>query len=484
MSVGILWFRRDLRLQDNPALCAAAAAHDHVIYVYIHAPREDAAWTIGAASRWWLHHSLTALDQDVRRRGSFLQLRRGASRTHLLRLAQSTGATAVYWNRLYEPAAIARDGKVERALARHAIAVQTFNANLWFEPSAITTKQGGPYRVFTPFWRTARALLKVDPPLPAPRRIATLAPEHSGEAQNVTLEALRLLPRRDWAGAFGRNWQPGEHGARLRLKNFCSEALLDYAHDRDRPDHAGTSRLSPHLHFGEVSPRQIAWMLESFACDRTARARNAMEPFLRELGWREFSHHLLFHTPSSAEHDLNPRFAAFDWHASDATNFTRWQRGRTGIPIVDAGMRQLWVTGWMHNRVRMLVASFLTKNMRMHWLHGARWFWDTLVDADLANNTQGWQWTAGTGADAAPYFRIFNPVTQGQRFDPDGTYVRRWVPELQALPNAMIHAPWLDPDALRRCGYPEPMVDLAQSRDAALVAYRTLSSPIQPGDER
>ncbi|MDC8015196.1 cryptochrome/photolyase family protein [Tahibacter soli] len=472
MSTAIVWFRRDLRLADNPALDAALAAHARVLPLYIHAPDEEAPWEPGAASRWWLHHSLAALADDLARRGARLHIARGASLDVLQALAHATGADAVYWNRLYEPAIVARDKRVKHELRAQGTAAHSHNGAMFAEPWEIETGQGGPYRVFTPYWRKLRATLEPRTPLPAPARID--APALAG---SLALDALGLLPRIPWDTGFHENWTPGEAGAHAALADFCGDGLVDYATDRDRPDLPGTSRLSPHLHFGEISPRQIHWQLDAYARDaggRTQGLRAAAEPYLRELGWRDFSLHLLYHFPHTPERNLNPAFDAFPWAPRDDDALAAWRRGRTGVPIVDAGMRELWHTGWMHNRVRMVVASFLTKNLRQHWSHGARWFWDTLVDADLANNTQGWQWTAGTGADASPYFRIFNPVSQGERFDPDGSYVRRWVPELARFPAKLVHEPWKDATLLARSGYPEPVVDLKESREAALEAYQAM----------
>jgi deoxyribodipyrimidine photo-lyase len=461
MNTALVWFRRDLRLADNPALSAALAAHERIVPVYVHAPHEEAPWSPGAASRWWLHRSLAALDRDLRSRGSALHVHEGESLATLRDLAAATGARAVYWNRVYEPAAIARDVDVKQALRDAGIDAKSFNAALLCEPWEIATASNAPYRVFTPYWRNLRARLLPRPPLPAPKRIPTAI------AAMSTIDALGLLPRIRWDAGFDAAWRPGEAGAEAALQRFLDEAIGDYAAARDVPSTAGTSRLSQHLHFCEISPLRIAWELEHARGD-------GKENYLRELGWRAFSHHLLFHFPDSTEHNLNPAFDRYPWARTAPLQLRRWQQGRTGIPIVDAGMRELWTTGWMHNRVRMLVASFLTKNLRQHWLHGARWFWDTLVDADLANNTQGWQWTAGTGVDAAPYFRIFNPVTQGERFDADGDYVRRWVPELARFDARSIHRPWTDSAALRRSGYPPPLIDLAASRVAALAGYESV----------
>ncbi len=470
MSTAILWLRRDLRLADNPALHAALAARARVLPVYIHAPEEEAPWQPGAASRWWLHHSLAALDADLRARGAVLHITRGPSLTALLRLIAGSGADAVYWSRQYEPAALARDRGIKDALRAHAIAAHSSNAALLFEPWQVATGEGAPYRVFTPFWRAVGARLRPVDPLPAPARIAGGAVPGS-----LALADLGLLPRIRWDAGMRDTWRPGEAGAQGLLDDFLDVAVGAYQARRDVPAAAGTSRLSPHLHFGEIGPRQILSRLCARAGGHGACLAHAgIAHFLRELGWREFSHHLLYHFPHTAQQNLNAQFDAFPWREPDTEILRRWQRGRTGIPIVDAGMRELWHTGWMHNRVRMIVASLLTKNLRTHWLHGARWFWDTLVDADLANNTLGWQWSAGCGADAAPYFRIFSPVAQSARFDAAGAYIRRWVPELRAAEPPLLIEPWRDTALLARSGYPPPVVDLAASRGDALAAYRQM----------
>ena len=461
MTYALVWLRRDLRLADNAALHAALQAGYVPVPVYIHAPEEEAPWAPGAATRWWLHHSLAALDAGLRALGSALVVRTGDSGAELDRLLEETGAQAVYWNRLYDPAITRRDSTIKEALRSRGIRVESYAGHLIAEPWQIRNGSGEPYRVFTPFWRTLKGQWPLPEPLPAPNAL----PAHG--FCGCALEALQLLPRIDWDQGLHATFTPGAERAREMLDRFVEAALEDYAHGRDRPDKQGTSSLSPHLHFGEISPRQIAQRLRG----ATPGQRELAEPFLRELGWRDFSHHLLFHFPHTSEEPLQASFAEFPWAEVDPVKLAAWQRGRTGIPIVDAGMRQLWTTGWMHNRVRMIVASLLTKNLRYHWLNGARWFWDTLVDADLANNTQGWQWSAGTGADAAPYFRIFNPVTQGERFDPLGAYVKRYVPELAHLPAEHIHQPW-SVGGVR--GYPKPIVDLKGSREAALAAYTAL----------
>jgi deoxyribodipyrimidine photo-lyase len=461
MRVGLVWFRRDLRLADNAALRAALDACDRIVPVYIHAPDEEKPWQPGGASRWWLQRSLTALDADLATRGAGLHVRRGASLRTLRALIRETRAEAVFWNRLYDPAIVARDRTIEHALREDGIEAHSFGGALLFEPWELATAQGTPYKVFTPFWRQARAKLETRPPASTPRKIGS-----TRVAGGVSIDSLGLQPKIRWDEGLDRAWTPGEAGARKRLRAFVADAIGDYRTRRDFPAAPGTSRLSPHLHFGEITPMQVAW-----AIGEAKRNEGSRESYLRELGWREFSQHLLYHFPESANANLNPKFDHFAWARKAPAQIEAWRRGMTGIPIVDAGMRELWTTGWMHNRARMLVASLLTKNLRQHWLEGARWFWDTLVDADLANNTQGWQWTAGTGADAAPYFRIFNPVTQGERFDPDGAYVRAWVPELKAFAGKSIHRPWDDPQRFAASGYPEPIVDLAATREAALAAY-------------
>lgn len=477
MSVAIVWLRRDLRLEDNPALNVALDRHDAVVPLYIHAPEEEAPWSPGAASRWWLHYSLVALDASLRQRGASLHVARGPSLSTLESLIEASGANAVYWNRCYEPAMLARDRDIKQRLRARDIEARSFNSALLFEPWEVATAQGTPYRVFTPFWRKASARLDVVNCLSAPVHIAA-----QRIAGSLPLHTLDLLPRVHWDAGMAEHWHPGEQGAASLLARFIEQALRGYSDYRDVPSDQGTSRLSPHLHFGEIGPRQILAALAGHVGNHRACCASAtIAPYVRELGWREFSYHLLFHFPKSPERNLNLAFDRFAWADPDAERLARWQRGCTGIPIVDAGMRELWHTGWMHNRVRMLVASLLTKNLRMHWLHGARWFWDTLVDADLANNTQGWQWTAGTGADAAPYFRIFSPVAQSGKFDPHGAYVRRWVPELASVPAPALFEPWKDEALLRRTGYPAPLVDLAASRVEALDAYQTMREAATPG---
>lgn len=466
MSTAIVWFRRDLRLRDNPALQAALEAGHEVVPVYIHAPQEEGAWAPGAASEAWLHRSLQQLDAQLRAVGSALILRSGDSMAQLQALIAESGAEAVYWNRKYEPATQPRDAAIKRGLREQGVQVESHNGYLLFEPWELATLQGGPYKVFTPFWRNALTRWRLPELSEAPRKLSS--PKVSG----VHLQALALQPRLGWDSGFWEHWQPGEAGAQEALEVFAEGALNGYREQRDLPDRTGTSLLSPHLHFGEIAPWRIAHTLEAM---RSAGRDADIDGYLRQLGWREFSCHLLHHFPQTSDVNLNPRFERFAWEPAQPAMLEAWQQGRTGIPIVDAGMRELWATGYMHNRVRMLVGSFLCKHMRMHWKEGARWFWDTLVDADLANNSMGWQWIAGTGADAAPYFRVFNPVTQAQKFDPQARYISRWVPELAALPLKARFAPWQFPQLLAEHApsYPtQPLVDLAKGRDEALAAYQ------------
>lgn len=414
MPAAIVWFRQDLRLADNPALHAALRSRGAVIPVYIRAPHEEGHWRPGAASRWWLHHALNDLDAQLRRRGSRLIVRAGDSLTVLKELVQATGAERVVWNRRYEPAAVERDSHVESELTATGVQVEICNGSLLFDPHAIRTRTGGPFQVFTPFWNACMGLEHPGEALPAPRNLP--APKRWPSSFGV--EKLALLPGISWADEIAQTWVPGEQAGLSRLKAFCRKGLSNYAALRNRPDTDGTSRLSPYLHWGHISPRQV-WHAASGA---------GGEEFLRQIGWREFAHYLLVHFPHTTDASLRPTFEGVRWSRDDRL-LKAWQRGRTGYPLVDAGMRQLWRTGWMHNRVRMVVASFLVKHLLFPWQAGARWFWDTLVDADLANNTLGWQWSAGCGADAAPYFRVFNPAAQAEKFDTEGKYVRRWVPE-------------------------------------------------------
>ncbi len=469
MPTAVIWFRNDLRLDDNPAVQAALARGFCLLPVYVHAPGEEGDWAPGAASNAWRAQSLVALDAALQARGNRLHCARGDSLELLRGIAKASGAEAVLWNRRYEPAIEARDAAIKRGLRADGMHAESFNGSLLREPWDVQTQQGDPYRVFTAYWKTAASTRGALRTSTAPRVLP--APD-TPMLRALGPQSLPLLPDSRWDAGFHVEAAPGEAGAIRALRRFIDTGLADYAQARDVPGRAGTSRLSPHLHFGEISVQRVVAEVEASNAPPAAIAA-----FVRELGWREFAYHLMHHFPHTVERNLNPRFDDLQWAKPAPGLLAAWQQGRTGIPIIDAGMRQLWHAGWVHNRVRMLVASLLTKNLRMHWSLGARWFWDTLVDADLASNTLGWQWVAGTGADAAPYFRIFNPVLQAQRFDADGAYVRRWLPELAGLPDAALYAPWKQPALLRQHAprYPrEPVVDLAASREMALAAYQAL----------
>jgi deoxyribodipyrimidine photo-lyase len=451
----LVWFRRDLRLGDHPAL-VTAAARGAVVPVFIWAPDEDGAWPPGGASRWWSHHALASLQQSLEARGSRLILRRGPSLPALLALAKETGARRVHFSPLLEPAAAARDERVAEGLRARGLEVERHGSALLFEPGTIRSAAGTPFAVFTAFWRACLAAPPPAAPLPAPARLVAPARWPT----SVALEALELDPRHPWTAGLARTWQPGEKQALVRLRALVRHRLARYEVDRDLPALDGTSTLSPYLHHGEVGPRQIWQALRDGGAGAPA--------FRRELGWREFAHHVLARLPSLPEVPCRPEFLRFAWQ-HDPGLLRAWQQGRTGYPLVDAGMRQLWTTGWMHNRVRMVVASFLVKHLLLPWQEGERWFWDTLVDADLANNALNWQWVAGTGVDPAPYFRIFNPVIQSRKFDPGGRYIRAWVPELAGLSDREIHEPWKV-----AAKYPEPVVEHRFARARALALFAEL----------
>jgi deoxyribodipyrimidine photo-lyase len=470
----LVWFRQDLRIADNPALAAAGETGDAVVPVYLFAPAEEGVWAPGGASRWWLHHSLKCLGDDLARLGSRLVLRRGEDSLGMLAdLARECGADRILWNRRYEPASIARDRRVKAELRERGLVTESFNGALLHEPWTVKTKAGGPFQVFTPFWRHCKAA--GDPPEPLPPPAVLPAPQRW--PSTAALADLDLLPRPDWAGGLHAAWTPGSASAHAALDGFLAGSLETYPTLRNQPGVRGTSRLSPHLHFGEIGPREIWHATRRFATADGPAGNWRDSAFLTEVGWREFAHHLLYHFPQTPEQPLRAGHTRIAWR-HDPAALRRWSRGATGHPIVDAGMRELWHTGWMHNRVRMIAGSFLIKDLLINWTEGARWFWDTLVDADLASNTLGWQWVAGSGADAAPFFRIFNPTSQARKFDPDGTYIRRWVPELARLPAEWIHQPWAAPEALLRAAgvrlgehYPERVVDHDGARRAALEAF-------------
>ena len=473
VSPCVVWFRDDLRLSDHPALHAAVRTGAPVICLYVLDEASNAQLRLlGGAARWWLAQSLRALQASLKSVGATLVLRRGPAAKVIAGLAREAGAGAVFWNEIAQ--APHRDVAGEVATALNAIGVtsQGFPGDLLATPLSIRNKEGRGLRVFTPFWRRVQSSADPPKPLPAPSTLGP-APDIASDA----LETWRLEPTRpDWAGGLRRRWQPGEKSAQARLNAFLERGVAGYSLQRDRPGRDGTSALSPHLRFGEISPRQV-WHAARFAAAGRPALAGDIDKFLSELGWREFCRHLLFDVPELATRNLQPAFDAFPWQRDDKALMS-WQRGQTGYPIVDAGMRELWHTGVMHNRVRMVAASFLVKHLLIDWREGERWFWDTLVDADPGSNPANWQWVAGCGADAAPYFRVFNPILQGEKFDPEGAYVRRWVPELAQLPAGLLHRPWsATPLELKAAGvelgttYPKPIVDHRRGRERALDAY-------------
>jgi len=486
MAAILIWFRRDLRLHDHPALQAAlseAVAHGlKPVPVYLHAPADEGEWATGAAGRWWLHHALADLRAQLATLGLPLVLRQGGSHAGLMRqLITETGARAVFWNRRYEPWALAVDRDLKSELKAGGIEARSFSAQLLREPWTLANKQGQPFQVYTPFAKAARAsgldapLAESLPLLPPELRSE---PPSAGFPASEPLEALGLLPQIPWHEALAPHWQISEAAALGQLDTFLAGPVGDYGALRDSPAVAGTSRLSPYLAFGQLSPRVAAARTLGAAAD--PRLAKGADKFLAELLWREFGYHLLYHFPHTPDQPLREAYARFPWRPREeyAADLRRWQRGQTGAPLVDAAMRELWGMGWMHNRVRMLVASWLAKHLLIPWQEGARWFWDTLVDADLASNTLGWQWAAGSGADAAPYFRIYNPVLQGEKFDPDGRYTRRWVPELARVPDKFLHKPWELPSAVRAAaapGYPAPQISPEAGRRRALAVWEQFS---------
>lgn len=448
----LLWFRRDLRLSDHRALNQALRTHRPVLPVFIWAPDEENPWAPGAASRWWLHRSLETLSKSLHAAGSRLILRQGPTLKALSDLIEETGATSIYYSRLYEPKIIARDQKVSTTFQQNGIEVRSFSGHLLFEPEGFSNQQGKPFQVFTAFWRAAQKVKWDLSELPPLNKFSPV----SRDIKSVSLDEFKLLPKIQWYREFEEAWRPGESAAYSNLKKFLLTAAENYQEGRDNPSLLGTSRLSPYLHWGEISVRE-AYRTAEIARRKTAsrKAKASIETFQRELGWREFAHHLLFHFPHTSDAPLRAVFEKFPW-VENREHLELWQKGQTGFPIVDAGMKELWKIGWMHNRVRMITASFLTKDLRISWIEGARWFWDTLVDADLASNTLGWQWAGGCGADAAPYFRIFNPTAQQEKFDTEFKYIRRWIPNFA------------------NDRYLSPIVDHKVAREEALKAFNTL----------
>lgn len=471
LSPLILWFRQDLRLQHHPAFDAAKATGQPIIPLYILEEESSNPWPLGAAQQWWLHHSLLSLRKNLNSLGGDLILRRGSPAKILQEILQESGAESIYWSRCYEPFAVARDTDLKKDFIEQGITIKSFNASLLFEPWEIKNQQGHPYKVFTQFWKKC---LAQGPRFPTFN--SSIVPQFFSALSSEDLATWELLPTHpNWAEGFSDLWQPGEQGVHRKLEDFCAETLIYYKEARNFPSTYGTSRLSPHLHFGEISPHQIWQRLHQLTTSTPSS-----ESYLSEIGWREFCHHLLYSFPSLPERPFQEKFTSFQWKDNPEA-LHLWQKGKTGYPIVDAGMRELWQTGWMHNRVRMIVASFLTKHLLLPWQEGERWFWETLIDADLANNAANWQWVAGCGADASPYFRIFNPILQGEKFDAQGDYIRQWVPELKNLSKAFIHQPWqASPTELKQAGiilgktYPLPLVNHDQARKLALEHYRQL----------
>jgi len=464
----LVWFRNDLRLRDNPALTAAIKTGSPVVALYVH-ESDKGVRPIGAAARWWLHHSLNDLAQGLAKLGIPLRVSVGAAQAEVTGAVQDAYSASVFWNRRYAPGERSVDTAIKTALTRDGVEVQSFAANVLVEPHTMSTGQGNPYSVYTPFWKSLR-VQDINRPLPLPRA-------HSGAIPPKKVDADYRAPH--WSEKFDGLWAIGEAGAHRVLERFLDGHVRDYPQARDIPAKDGTSRLSPHLRFGEISPRQI-WHAGQSLAAREPELAGPIDKFLSELGWREFNYNQLYHRDDIATVPMQAKYAEMPWESA-TDKLERWQRGQTGFPIVDAGMRELWATGYMHNRVRMLVASLLSKNMLIDWRLGEQWFWDTLMDADVANNPGNWQWVAGSGLDASPYFRIFNPVTQGNRFDGEGDYVRQWVPELTDLPDAHVHSPSEAPaSVLRAAGvklgetYPEPIVDLKATRQRALEAAAAL----------
>ncbi len=466
-KLAIHWFRQDLRLSDNPALVRAAKI-GRILPIYILDDETAGKYRMGRASRCWLHHSLISLNESL---GGKLSIYKGNPKTILDDILKRLDVDAIFWNRCYEPWRIDRDTLIKETIARKNVVVESVNGSLLWEPWAIKKNDGTHYKVFTPFYRKG-CLQASEPrqPLSAPLGVHY----QYDSRKSLSVDQLGLLPTSRWDKQFEPYWNIGEEGAHDRLQEFIGSGLANYKEGRNIPAKPFVSRLSPHIRFGEISPNQLWYLIRTLADNKD------VDHFCSELGWREFSYSQLYNNPELPFKNLQQKFDNFPWTENEEY-LRAWQEGRTGVPMVDAGMRELWQTGYMHNRLRMIVGSFLVKNLRLHWHHGERWFWDTLLDADLATNSTGWQWVAGCGADAAPYFRIFNPVTQGQKFDPEGDYVRNYLPELTKLPDKYLFCPWEAPESVLHEAsinlgetYPHPIVDIKQSREAALEAFQSL----------
>ena len=466
-GIAIHWFRQDLRITDNPSL-ETAAEFDAVLPIYILDDENSQEFKMGSASRWWLHNSLQSLNESL---DGKLSIYSQNPKIVIQELLEKYEVKAVFWNRCYEPWRIDRDIDIKAYLDDKNIENKSFNSHLLWEPWEISKDDGTPYRVFTPYYKKG-CLNAEEPRLPSKNlKIDSIFYDQDCEQ----IGTLDLLPRINWYSQIQETWKPGEEGAQKRLDQFLEEGLLDYKEGRNFPFKENVSRLSPHLHFGEISPNEVWYQAKTK--ESVSGIQKSLDHFLSELGWREFSYYLLYHFPSLPKQNFQAKFNKFPWIKNELF-LESWQKGETGYPIVDAGMRELWQTGYMHNRLRMVVGSFLVKNLLIDWREGEDWFWDCLVDADLASNSAGWQWVAGSGADAAPYFRIFNPVTQGLKFDPEGEYTKKYVPELKLLPNKFLFSPWEAPkEILEKAGielgkdYPEPIVDLKYSRELALEAF-------------